>query len=957
MQPTVEERGAAHVTKVEAWQSRAWELYDEIGEVRFASRYMGDAIARLDLYVGVRPSPQDDPVPLEAEGDSELGYTAAEAVAAEDALERLRSPLGGRREIQRSLGVHLFIPGECYLVGEPRPVDYPELEERWDVYSVDEFKQDDRGHIRLVTPGKSSSSGRELPADAVSYRIWRPHPRSHQWADSPIRSALGILEELSVLTRAIHSAAVSRLKGPGVLFLPNSMRNGMQGPEQDGQATAGDQLVRDFITAAGTAIKDSGSAFAQVPLVVWMDDERWKDMGSDKLLKWDQGVDDLMAKLREELITRFAAAIDLPPEILTGKGGLNHWSAWLISDEAFRNHIEPLAMLIMDALTVDYLRPALAQMGVQDPQRFELWYDPSPLVSDPDSGTRALDAFDRQLISADAARRELGYSEDDAPDEDDEEVEPEGPTEPEPDPEDQPAPSEDQQQPPDPADQPGQGDPEAAVEVVVPEVEPVTAGMVSDARTVRAARLTEQFGLADLALLRDLQMRGDGVMRRALEKANARLRSLASKDPVARARLDGIPSGELLEAEVLGSETIRRLTAAEDDEQATEALVAGSLAAIGPWYDERVTAESEAMLHELGLSAPEEAHAREQFAAGREVGKQVLIAGMLALAGSILHRRVQPDLGGESDGSLMPTGVTRDALRVAGGGGAAAATFYTGETVRTTMATAGFGSMGYEWVYGPQAWRARPYQPHLALDGMTFRDPEDERLGNSGMGWPGVTGFWPGDHKGCMCSVVQHWFAAEPTCAPLTAALSCPRDQHDALTQARGKVDQSAAESWLWNSNRLTGMQREGKALIGEMKSVHDGLTSMLMDLPTATTSYRFIPSSSFGARVGDTISDAAWATSTVDGDQLDMLLASIRHQIDDKGIVLLQIESQAGTRATYLGGIELDEDDFEGAVDFHELVFPPNTRMEVLSFDDVGRPGPGGTTVHDARVKVVFDG
>src|SRR3990167_8216309 len=136
--PTTEQRSEAHLKRVEGWQTRAWDLYDE------------------------------------------LGYTAVEALAAQDALERLRSPLGGRREIQRAFGVHLFVPGECYLVGEPDPPGYPNLDERWDVSSVDEVKisqTPDGDRVVLTEPGRTGNQGRVLPLDTFACRIWQRHPR------------------------------------------------------------------------------------------------------------------------------------------------------------------------------------------------------------------------------------------------------------------------------------------------------------------------------------------------------------------------------------------------------------------------------------------------------------------------------------------------------------------------------------------------------------------------------------------------------------------------------------------------------------------------------------------------------------------------------------------------------------------------------------------------------------
>lgn len=741
--PKDEERVDAHVKRVEAWQPHAWELYDEIPEVRFSARYMGDALARLDLFVGTRPAPQDDPVPLEEpDGDAELGYSASDVAACEDALERLKSPLGGRRELQRAFGVQLFVAGECYLVGEPKPPDYPDLDERWDVYSVDEVKIDpDTRRVSLREPGKTMG-GRELPAQTAAYRVWRRHPRASNWADSPIRSALGILDELHLLTKAINSAATSRLKGPGIMFLPNSMRNGVVGPNQGGAATADDQFVKDLVLTASTAIRDQGSAAAQVPLLVFMDDEKWEKMGQDKLVRWDQGVDEIMAKLREELIKRFATAIDLPPEILLGYGDTNHWNAFFIGDEAFRNHIEPLAMLIVDALTVSYLRPALARMGVANPERFEIWYDPAALVADPDKGGRALDAFDRNLISDIATRRELGYSEDDAPDgADDTTDDGEDETDDAPADDDR---NEEQQGPP--AEHEPERDTEdaPAARVVVAAPAPIDPSL---------ARLAKRLNMADVALLRDTHQQVDVLMRRALEKANARLLTLARRDRTAKTLVDiGGPDEPLRVAEMLGPKLVRQLTATNDDDEATEALTGVVLVQAGVWWDQRLAAEAEALLGELDVPDAQADQARAGLAEAREVGRIALMGGLFAVASRLLQK---PDPGpvdlGEATGALVPPGLVRDALKAAGGGGEQAASFYTGSVIDRILRDGGYVASSWRWTYGPEAWRHRPFEPHKALDGMEFSDVNDERLGNATGGWPGVSLYWPGDHPGCLC--------------------------------------------------------------------------------------------------------------------------------------------------------------------------------------------------------------
>ncbi len=55
------------------------------------------------------------------------------------------------------------------------------------------------------------------------------------------------------------------------------------------------------------------------------------------------------------------------------------------------------------------------------------------------------------------------------------------------------------------------------------------------------------------------------------------------------------------------------------------------------------------------------------------------------------------------------------------------------------------------WVYGP-AYRQHPFEPHQSLDGITFRNFDDEVLANTDS-FPEVPFYIPGDHAGCICDV------------------------------------------------------------------------------------------------------------------------------------------------------------------------------------------------------------
>ncbi len=754
---------AAFSKRREEWQTRAWEYYDEIGEVRQVARSMGDVFARVPWYVGVRPDPLGDVLPLYSD-DSDayreqqtqlpagFRYSTDEAQTAIEALEALRSPIGGQSEIKRQIGVSLFVPGECFLVGIPneqadQAEDAPQ--HLWDIRSTDELVIDTGNKrtnsagqtvptFKLKPPGAGTMQAKELPVDTFVVRIWRPHPRHQDWADSPMRSAMTICHELLHLTRAIEGAASSRIVGPGVMWMPNRMRN-PRGQQSDGQAARTDSVIADILEAASLAIANPSSAAAQVPLTIWLDDDLWeKVISGNPLTQWDRTIDEIAAQQRAELITRFANAIDWPAELLTGKVGINHWGAWLLKDEAFQSNAEPYEVIAVDAVTRFYLHPNLEAVGMNDPHRFVVWYDPTGVVSDPDESDKALQADDRLLISSARTRRALGFTEDDAPSE--EELQQRiliqrflktGATG---------------------GQMDGQGTP-AQSPVEVPSA-------------VRTETLALDEGLAflpkvladiDQALLIQTHQRADAAMRRALERANARLVTLAQKDRTLRPTLDRLSVADLSVAPTLGPAVVARLTAADDNGDG-EDLLAGAFLAFGAWYDARVERADQAIVGLLEDQGADPAAVKPELDTAREASTALVVAALIAL-GSTLLLRPEPVPGpGETDGtSLVPPGVLRDALARAGGGGTKAAGLTTGDLIRDLFGRQGVTFGGYVWVYGDPSQRVRPYRPHQALDGQPFGDVDDDRLGaqvdESGYAWPGVTHYWPGDHPGCLCRV------------------------------------------------------------------------------------------------------------------------------------------------------------------------------------------------------------
>jgi hypothetical protein len=414
--PNAALRSTSH--RVESWQRAAWDYYDTVGELRFATQWVSNALSRVNIVAAAPPTGQgDDPTRIVL---GEEGFTPAQLRAVE-LVEMIAGGDTGQGQLLGNTALHLTIAGTSYVVAEPNPDD-PLADEfdSWEVYSSEEIRQTPDGIIELRI---SDREWRPIHPNALVVRAWRRHPRWSWQPDAPTRGVLGVLREIQLLQEHIHASAQSRLAGAGILVIPSeAVFPPGQGPQSafdtidpdDQNVTAPeDNFVETLVDSMTTPIVDRGSAAAVVPLVVRVPGEF-----ADKIehLSFATPFDDRVLALLESAIKRLALGLDIPPEILTGAGGLNHWTAWQVEEQAITLHIEPLAEVITHALTIGYLRPALEAEGY-DPDEAMVWFDASQLTTRPDRTTQAIEAYDRMELSAAAMLREVGLSVDDMPSE------------------------------------------------------------------------------------------------------------------------------------------------------------------------------------------------------------------------------------------------------------------------------------------------------------------------------------------------------------------------------------------------------------------------------------------------------------------------------------------------------------------------------------------------------------
>lgn len=384
------------------WQARAWEFYDMVGELRFAAQWISSAMSRCRLYIGVPDDDGGKPDPLGERDDIDP--------RARIPLDELFGGPSGHAEMLSRMAMHLTVPGETYLIG----FDDEAGNRRWMVASSEEFVRT-ANQVKIRLP----ESDRSIPVDinrATVVRLWRPHPRRAWEADSPVRAALSVLKELQDLSAHVAATLESRLAGAGVWVIPESAT--LPTPMNEvGQPLHEDPAMATLIDAMVTPLGDRDSAASVVPIIVRVPDAA---AGKSQYITFSTPLDDKIRGLREDNIRRFATIMDIPAEVLTGYAAANRWNMWKISEDAVALHIEPMCGLICEALTTQYLWPALEAMGITNPEDYVVWYDSSDLVLRPNRGPEAQNLYGERLVSGAATRRANGFTDDDAPTEDEE---------------------------------------------------------------------------------------------------------------------------------------------------------------------------------------------------------------------------------------------------------------------------------------------------------------------------------------------------------------------------------------------------------------------------------------------------------------------------------------------------------------------------------------------------------
>lgn len=407
------------VAQHESWQDEAWGFYESMGEFNYGVEWFSEALSRVRL-TAAKVTPGGDEPEIISKGP------------AADLVSHFMGGSDGQSQALKSLATQLSVPGDAYFVG--REVTDAEV----DYGLLMDSEVDENGQVWTVNPvntlrrhrGRSLNFARRrdqryrwdiqldetvwipLPPESLVVRIWDRNEH-HPWkAISPAKPAIPIMREIDMYNRHIIASLVSRVAMNGMLLIPDEVTLPASPQYQD----AVDPFVAEMLDIMMATIKNPGSPAAAVPMPVKIPSEYIEKF---KHLTFATGLDAKVFEARAEAIKRLAATLNLPAEIITGMGDVNHWSSWSLTEDAIKIHISPKVEIITRALTLGYLHPMLRAMGedtrTADGTRIIMWYDTSELTQRPDRSGSAIQLREMMIISDAATRRETGFDEADKP--------------------------------------------------------------------------------------------------------------------------------------------------------------------------------------------------------------------------------------------------------------------------------------------------------------------------------------------------------------------------------------------------------------------------------------------------------------------------------------------------------------------------------------------------------------
>lgn len=388
-------------------QAQLWDFYETLEEYAAAVHWKANLLSGIRL-VAAEFIPGDDEPKILTTGP------AAEYIA------NFAGGPGGQTQLLAEMAIHLNVPGEGWICAFYDDND----EEQWRVFSADEIRiKKDEYEYRV---GEGRNDWIPLSEDSVVVRFWRPSARKGWLARPRAAHAMGAMTELDLINKRILAETASRMAANGVILYDKAR---LSFPDTPGPASIddADPFAVVLVDAGSRGMKDPLSAEATIKIPIGV------DRGESELplrdfiepLDLSNPISERILDQRTSAIRRIASVLEMTTERLTGMDDLSHWGQAQVEESGIQVYIAPDMELIVHAFTTGFLVPYLIASGEAETGpnggKVVVWYDPSNIVQRPDRTGAATESYDRMELSPKAYRREIGFSEGDAPT--DEEVE------------------------------------------------------------------------------------------------------------------------------------------------------------------------------------------------------------------------------------------------------------------------------------------------------------------------------------------------------------------------------------------------------------------------------------------------------------------------------------------------------------------------------------------------------
>lgn len=303
----------------------------------------------------------------------------------------------------------LWLSGEVYFAvpvdpGTDTPVE--EVEEPFSL-SVAEFKparelgqQDQRKGpndewVDLV----EEKTDRPIPF----MRVWRPSKANRWKAASPNKSVMDLLDAMYLAQLVDTATQKSRLIHAGIVFWPTNAKS-VAIPD-GGQPVKGsrEEMLQEFVNATQQVIdlRSKGQEPAQ-PFIVMYDPGKGGEATAYKPEMFRIEREDLADQRATRVQVdrdRYAAAVELPIESVTGIGSTNHWSAWQIDVDKWKTWFSPIDDLMRKQVELRMVKPYGAE--------YTLETDATGLIAKPDMTDVVMKLAQLEIITPDSAKAAL----------------------------------------------------------------------------------------------------------------------------------------------------------------------------------------------------------------------------------------------------------------------------------------------------------------------------------------------------------------------------------------------------------------------------------------------------------------------------------------------------------------------------------------------------------------------